>query len=230
MLNKSFKIPGKMDKLFTEADHKIVEEAVVAAEKKTAGEIVPYIIKRSGQYRETAWKAAVQFGLVAVVLIFSMSMFYAGWSFGWLFTFTGGATVILASGITGAVLARYVPILERLFVSDAAMNEAVQNRSARAFLEEEVFSTRDRTGILIFISLFEHRVEVVGDTEINARVDPEDWAYVVEDILLGIKSGSLAGGLARAIERCGTLLSDRDLVIREDDENELSDSVRLRDS
>ena len=221
MLNKSFKIPGKMDKLFTEADHKIVEEAVVAAEKKTAGEIVPYIIKRSGQYRETAWKAAVQFGLVAVVLIFSMSMFYAGWSFGWLFTFTGGATVILA---------RYVPILERLFVSDAAMNEAVQNRSARAFLEEEVFSTRDRTGILIFVSLFEHRVEVVGDTEINARVDPEDWAYVVEDILLGIKSGSLAGGLARAIERCGTLLSDRDLVIREDDENELSDSVRLRDS
>jgi len=219
-----------VDKIFTSKDKESVEAAVAAAEKKTAGEIVPYIIKRSSRYRETTWKGAVHFSLVAVAMIFGMSMFYAGWSFGWLFTFTGGATVILASGVIGAALVRYVPKLERLLISEEAISEAVRNRAARAFLEEEVFSTRDRTGILIFVSLFEHRVEVVGDAEINARVEPDDWAYVVEDILLGIKSGRLSNGLASAIERCGNLLSDRDLDIREDDENELSDGVRLRDS
>jgi len=219
-----------MDKIFSETDHKIVEEAVAAAEKKTAGEIVPYVIKRSGPYRETVWKAAVHFGLVAIILIFGMSMFYAGWSFGWLFTFTGGATVILVSGFIGSLLVRFVPALERLFISDEAINDTVRSRAVRAFVEEEVFSTRERTGILIFVSLFEHRVEVIGDTEINSRVEPEDWAHVVEDILLGIKSGSLANGLVTAVERCGTLLSDKDLFIRDDDENELSDRVRLRDS
>lgn len=218
-----------MKELLTKADQALIEDAVALAEKKTAGEIVPYLVKKAGRYRETTWKAASLFGIVASVLIFVLSMFYEGWSLGWLFTFTGGATIMLGSGLIGGLMARYLPALERLLVTDHSMTEAVRNRAALAFVEEEVFATRDRTGILIFISLFERRVEVVGDTEINARVEPEDWAHVVEDILLGIKSGSLASGLASAIERCGNLLVDRDLIVRDDDTNELSDSVRMRD-
>ena len=107
------------------------------------------------------------------------------------------------------------------------MAMAVRDRSVRAFVEEEVFNTRERTGILIFISLLERRVEVVGDSGINALVNPEDWAHVVEDILRGVRSGTMTDGIVKAIDRCGQLLEERGVEIRDDDENELGDSVRF---
>ena len=94
-------------------------------------------------------------------------------------------------------------------------------------MDEEVFDTRERTGILIFVSLFERRVEVVGDSGINARVDPDDWVHVVEDILVGVRKGQMAEGFVKAINRCGALLEEKGVEIREDDSNELSDSVRF---
>jgi putative membrane protein len=217
-----------MKDLLTPEEHRLIEGAVSEAESRTSGEIVPYIVGRSSSYRETMWKAAVQFGFIASIIIFLMSMFYEGWSLTWLFTFTGSATLIIASSVIGAMLVSWVPAIEKLFLSENSKNEAVQQRAMQAFVEEEVFLTRDRTGILLYISLLERRVEVFGDSGINEKVQPEDWAHVVEDVLLGIKSKSLGAGLADAIKRCGDLLVSNGFVVKSDDENELSDRVRLR--
>ncbi|PSQ68554.1 MAG: hypothetical protein BRD26_08095, partial [Bacteroidetes bacterium QH_1_64_81] len=94
------------------------------------------------------------------------------------------------------------------------------------FVEEEVFDTRDRTGILLFVSLREHRIEVVGDTGINQQVEADDWAEVVTRIRRGIQNDNLTEGLVEAIERCGRLLEEKGVDIRPDDENELTDTVR----
>ncbi|TDI69443.1 MAG: hypothetical protein E2O84_02610 [Bacteroidetes bacterium] len=219
-----------MDDLLSKEEHRIIEEAVAEAESRTSGEIVPYIVGRSSRYRESGWKAAVQFGFIASAIIFGMSIFYEGWSFAWLFSFTGSSTLILSSALIGYTLARWVPAIEKHFISGSAMSEAVRLRALQAFVEEEIFSTRDRTGILLYISLLEHRVEVFGDSGINERVQPEDWAHVIEDVLFGIKSDSLGAGLAKAIKRCGDLLVENGFDVRSDDENELRDGVRLHDS
>jgi len=216
------------DLLLSESDQKRVEAAVAAAENRTSGEIVPYVVARSGVYPEATWKGAGMFGAVACLIIFAMGYVYDGWAFGWLFSADGALSVVLFSAFIGGLLARFVPTIERHLTTESSRSASVVRRSAQAFLEEEVFSTRERTGILLFVSLFEHRVEVVGDTHINESVEPEDWAHVVADVLHGIKAGSLADGLVKAIDRCGDLLEQKAVTIRDDDTDELSNRVRLR--
>ena len=217
-----------MKDLIPQDERDRIEQAVAQVELRTSGEIVPYIVGRSDRYRETGWKASVIFGATSVLLIYIMYLFYHGWSYAWLFTLGGSTSLILASSALGWVLATFIPGFERLLVSDRARSAAVHRRAMQAFVEEEVFATRDRTGILLYVSLFEHRVEVFGDSGINARVQPEDWAHVVEDVLLGIKSGSLGQGMAAAIDRCGDLLVENGFDVRPDDTDELDNSLRLR--
>ena len=77
------------------------------------------------------------------------------------------------------------------------IEETVHRRAAQAS-HEEVFATRDRTGILLFVSLFEHRIEVVGDKGINDKVQQEEWGEVVDLLRAGVRRGDLAGGLVAA--------------------------------
>jgi putative membrane protein len=154
---------------------------------------------------------------------------YDGWGMGWLYSAWAMAFVTTLGGVLGAVVVWLVPALRRLLAGPARMAERVHRRAEAAFLEEGVFDTRDRTGILLFVSLFEHRIEVLGDAGINKVVNPEEWVEVVERIRRGVKSGHLADGLVLAIGMCGDLLHRRGVGLRDDDTDELSDDVRIRD-
>ena len=203
-----------------------IQEAVGRAEEKTAGEIVPVVVPRSDDYEDVVWRgtgAAILLTLLAVLLTLR---FYDGWGLGWLFAPWGVALSVLAAGTVGALLTRYVYPLQRLLAGGERLDETVHRRALQAFVEEEVFDTRDRTGILLFVSLREHRIEVLGDAGINQEVEPDDWVEVVTRIQRGIKNDNLTEGLVEAIEMCGQLLERKGVDIRPDDENELTDTVR----
>jgi putative membrane protein len=217
-----------MDQLFTEAGLERIRVAVGKAEGQTSGEIVPFIMPESDNYSVAVWRGGVMAALVGLALALLIFQFYTGWGLGWLYTGWGTALVALGAGIVGALLAAYVKPVKRLLAGEAQLTRTVHHRAMRAFVEEEVFDTRDRTGILIFVSLFEHRIEVLGDAGINKKVSSDDWVEVVERIQRGIRSGELAEGLVEAIGLCGELLHRKGVGIRPDDENELSDSVRIR--
>ena len=112
-------------------------------------------------------------------------------------------------------------------VSEDTLDLRVERRARQAFLEEEVFKTRERTGILIFVALFERRVLVLGDEGINRVVDQNEWNCVVAKLVAAIAAGRLAGALVEAIQECGRLLEVHGVEIRADDEDELKDGVRL---
>lgn len=135
--------------------------------------------------------------------------------------------VIGAAG--GMALSTFVPFVKRALVSAEVMDRRARRRAGMAFLEEEIFATRDRTGILIFLSLFEHRVVILGDSGINARVEEADWQGIVDDLAAGIRAGRAAGALVEAIGRCGELLERKGVEIRPDDTDELADDLRLKD-
>lgn len=75
-------------------------------------------------------------------------------------------------------------------------------------------------GILLFVSLFERRIEVMADTGICRQVAPEAWQEVVARIRHGIATGRLADGLVAAIERCGELLARAAVDAQPGDEDE----------
>jgi len=213
---------------FSEADLERVRAAVAAAEQQTAGEIVPVVVPRSGSYPEALWKGAVLFMVPVLLLALAFVFVYTGWGATWLHTGWGVALLTLLAGSVGGLLAAYVAPFQRWLVGEARFAEQVHLRALQAFVEEEVFRTQDRTGIVIFVSLFEHWVEVLGDAGINQRVAPDAWAEVVDLVRQGIRRGQLVDGLVAAINRCSQLLAEHGLALRPNDVNELDDTLRIR--
>jgi putative membrane protein len=215
-----------MKTLIENLDREKIAAAVSDAENRTAGEIVPYVVPRSDRYEIAVWRGASAVALLSVTVVLLIVQFYQGWGLGWLFTPWAVATVALLGGVGGAILGAYVPPIQRALAGSDVLDLTVHRAAMQAFVEEEVFSTRDRTGILLFVSLHEHRIEVLGDTGINAKVSEDEWIDVVHRIRTGIENRNLTAGLVDAIEMCGKMLERRGVDIRPDDENELSDSIR----
>ncbi len=218
-----------MKDLFTDTDRTHIREAVAQAEQRTSGEIVPYIVPQSSGYDVAIWRGAVLGVILALFVVMLLLQVYQGWSLSWLYSSWSLAVLVLAAGTLGAFTTAFAAPLKRLLSGSALLDREVHRRAMVAFVEEEVFSTRERTGILLFVSLLEHRIEVVGDTGINQKVTPDEWTDVVVRIREGIKAGKLADGLVAAIEMCGELLERVGVEIRPDDINELSDDVRFGD-
>lgn len=207
-------------------DDEKIRNAVRRAEERTAGEIVPVLVPKSADYEVVTWRGAAAASLVTLAAVLLVLHFYEGWGLGWLYAPWSVAVLTLGAGVGGALLATYVPPAQRLLAGSDLLDETVHRRALQSFVEEEVFDTRDRTGILLFVSLREHRIEVLGDTGINEQVRPDDWAEVVARIRAGIRNDNLTEGLVEAIEMCGRLLERRGVNVRPDDENELSNTVR----
>jgi putative membrane protein len=215
-----------MDTMVDRLDEVRIRDAVGRAEERTAGEIVPVVVPRSDNYEMAVWRGAGASVLLVLLVVLLTLRFYDGWGLGWLFAPWGVALSVLTAGTVGALLARYVYPVQRLLAGGDHLDETVHRRAMQAFVEEEVFDTRDRTGILLFVSLREHRIEVLGDAGINQQVDPDDWVEVVARIQRGIQNDNLTEGLVEAIEMCGQLLERKGVDLRADDENELTDTVR----
>ena len=215
-----------MNSMIERLDLDRIQDAVGRAEERTAGEVVPVVVPRSDDYEEAVWRGAGAAILLTLLVVLLTLRFYEGWGLGWLFAPWGVALSVLVAGTVGALLARCVYPLQRLLAGSERLDDTVHRRALQAFVEEEVFDTRDRTGILLFVSLREHRIEVLGDTGINRQVEPDDWAEVVARIRRGIRNDNLTEGLVEAIETCGRLLDEKGVDIRPDDENELTDTVR----
>ena len=211
---------------FSAADLEAIRQATGEAENRTSGEIVPVVVGASDDYDEAAWKAAA-FGALAAALvagiIHSAGGFWMGMGWLWIIGPTGAGAAI------GFLLARLLPDFRRAMVSPETLDLRVGRRARQAFLEEEIFATRERTGILIFLALFERRVVVIGDEAINRAVDPREWQDIVDRLINGIRTAQPGSALVEAIRDCGLLLEKHGVEIRPDDIDELDDGLRMED-
>jgi len=215
-----------VESFFTEAERQEVEDAVRAAEQRSAGEIVPFVVARSDHYEAAAWKGALAGALLAALAAALVRQFADVW---------GGATAmwIVAPTMLGAGLGflagALVAPLKRWLATPHVLDHHVRQRAAAAFLERRVFATREHTGILIFLSLFERRVVVLADSGIGAQVGQAEWDGIVAEIVAGIRSGRPGKALGDAVRRCGELLARHGLAARADDVDELPDQLQMRE-
>jgi len=214
------------NKYFTEDDLARISAAVKAAESKTSGEIVPFFVPQSDDYEEATWRGAVMFGALPLAILAFLRLFSDYW------LATSALRIILlffSTSILGALLVRFIPRMRCFFAGKDLLQHRVSLRASRAFVSEEVFKTRDRTGILIFLSFMERIVVVLGDSGINAKVQQSDWDGIVQTIVGGMKTKQPAEGLIRAIGQCGELLQKHGVARKSDDSDELSDQLRIKD-
>lgn len=216
----------QLDDLFSDSAQARIREAVKEAEGRTSGEIVPYVVGASDTYAAALWLSALLGALLAPLVALLAYERLEIWGLPWAVWMT---TPVLAGAALGYLGAAAVGPWRRLLIGEETLERRTRRRAAVAFLEEEVFKTRDRTGVLIFLSLFEHRVVVMGDEGINRVVDEAAWRRMVDGIVAGIRAGRPAEALVEAIRECGELLERHQLAIRPDDTDELSDELRTHD-
>lgn len=218
----------KLKKKFSEADLERIKSAVKVAEDKISGEVVPVIVERSGFYSVANYKAAViaaTFAFVTMIILDRYIITEAGNTLYYdpVFIFS----VVSVAGILGGILPNYMDGLKRMLISQQQLDMSTRQRAENVFLEEEIFNTRQRTGIMIFISFFEHEVIVIADKGINKVVDQKEWDNIVHGMISRIREGKLVDGLEAAIKRCGDILLEKGFTKTEDDINELGDDLRI---
>ncbi|HJN13360.1 MAG TPA: TPM domain-containing protein [Pirellulaceae bacterium] len=224
----------KASQLFTDAEKEAVEKAVGQAEKRTSGEIVPVVATASGRYDRAEDIFGVLFAILAVTVAWIMFQDVIVKVGDWAprLTLVLGlpwiVVLILGGFGAGAALATRFPSLKLPFLTQREMQEEVERSAGAVFQQSRVRRTAGGTGILLYISLFEHTVRVMGDDNIADKIDQQEWNEVCDLILEGVKAGRIADGLSKAIARCGDLLS-KEFPIQPGDLNELTNELRLID-
>ncbi len=187
----------KAENFFTQPEKERIRQAVIVAESKTAGEIVPMIVTSAARYTEIEL-----LGLVAGL--------FAGMLVEWFWSDPWGSPYFQLWPVVGAFvgfLISRLPAVKRILASRDRIREAVHTLALASFTDQGLHHTRGHTGILILIALLEHRVEVLADRGINEKVSHGTWDEIVHSITAGVKAGHGCDAYCKAIERCGEILA-----------------------
>jgi putative membrane protein len=204
----------RAETFFSEQEKERINQAVIAAEQNTSGEIVPMVVTASARYTEIELLGLI-IGLGIGTL--AAAVFGDPWrqDFAYLWPMAGAAAGFIICCI---------PTVKRRLLPARRRDDAVLQRSLAAFAAEGLHHTREHTGILILVSLLEHEVEVLADRGINEKVPQGTWDEVVQILTAGLKSGQSAQAFCKAIERCGAILAQH-FPRPADDQNELSNRL-----
>ncbi|MGE8722707.1 TPM domain-containing protein [Leptospira terpstrae] len=212
-----------LTRYFSKSDLDEIKKAVGEAESKTSAEIVPYFAESSHHYKEWVWLGAFLMGGVSGVTFYTAQNLYGlVWGGESLFAVLS----VWAGALLGLAISALFPKIRINLVSRSAKQYFVDLRAKEAFLDEEVFRTKNRTGILIYISLYEHFVRVLPDKEISKVVPKSEWSEAVRLIIEGMKSNQKKEGIVSSILFCGDLLKKYNIQIEKDDKNEISNEIR----
>jgi putative membrane protein len=208
-------------KFLTQQEYEQIDAAVRAAEKRTSGEIVCLIQGASYHYPMADVIGAAALSLpVALALTPAVGAWlWLGTQNMWLFI-----SILAAAFALGYVVVKNTPGLKRRFISAHEITEEVEEAAVTAFFKHGLYRTKDGTGILIFISVFERRVWVLADAGIDAKVSGDHWRSVVEGITEGIRNNQAAAAICLAVDTVGRTLAEH-FPVAPDDINELENVI-----
>jgi putative membrane protein len=226
-------------KELTPTELSAVEAAVREAEKRTTGEIYCVVSEESSDYGETplAYAAGVALLAPAILLLagvhVSIPDFFSTWSAAQVGQAIEqsvrsaliGTIVLQGMLFVAAALIVAIPPVRRALTPRGLKRDRVRRRAAEQFLAKNLHLTRERTGVLIFVSLGERMAELIADDGIASQVEPKVWDQAMAALTEGLKRGQPAAGFAAAVGLCADVLAERFPPREGDNPNELPDAV-----
>lgn len=217
----------------SQADHALVSEAIAAAEGATDGEIVTVVAETSDAYHDVALHWAV---LAMLLVPGVLALVPQGWADRGLSLFLGWN----AEGQRGLMMLLLFAILATVFLAvrlllasmrlrmaltpGSTRTRRVHRKAVQLFRSTCERKTRGRTGVLIYLSLAEHRAEIVADEAIHRQVDPDVWGEAMAVLVTHAREAQVAQGMAEAVHLVGEVLT-RILPRSAGDTNELCDRL-----
>jgi len=129
----------------------------------------------------------------------------------------------LAAGAACALLTVYLKGFARWFLSDHRADVEVRQYAESLFLSRELFATRQRTGILLLVSLFERQVIVLPDTGLRKRLSRDAMQEVIARMAAPLASGQVTRALEEGLKSLEDVLAVT--VLEESGENELPEEI-----
>ena len=195
-------------------DKQRISAAIAAVERHTSGELVTVITRCSDDYRYIPylWAALLALlvpgilsldpGLIPVKLHYLLQ----------ICVFLGAAALF-----------NWLPLKIRLIPPSVKQLRA--HRLAREqFFQQRLHSTPGRSGVLLFVSVAEHYVEIIADKGINDVVSEDAWQLTVEQFTADVKNNRVVDGFLAAIAACGQLLAAH-VPATDEKSNELPDHL-----
>jgi len=203
-----------MARFLSEEAKRALQLAIESIESGSAAEVVVVVPTQSGRYLHADLCGAIVCGWVGLGFLL-----LSPWSFSigsiWLDP--------LVCGLLGGWVVSRAPALRRWLTPPAWRREAVSRCAQATFVERRISETRDRSGVLVYISQLEREVVVLADSGIQRAVSSDDW----QRLRAGLRRAVLAHdglGAARELARFAPV-AQAALPRRADDQNELSDAV-----
>lgn len=198
-----------------------IDAAITRAETRTSGEIIAVLTARSGFYLHAPLVGGLFGAALAVAVVSAISFavhrelpqLHVGW---WCALTLGGF-------VLGFLLAR-LDALERALAGRQILLAECEQKARNAFHDHGLFKTKGSSGVMIFVSLFERTVLVIGDTEVDAKLGSKDYRSVVDAMLPLLGEGRLEAAFTTGIERVADLLAPH-FPRAKDDVNELPDRL-----
>lgn len=203
-----------------------ISNAVTQAEKKVNAEIVPVFMVSSDNYSEAGLRGAILGAAITSLSILIYDHLMGWYQFFLLKNDWQFVSVIALGGLLGYVLFGMVPFFKKLMVSKQKMQERSTAMAERVFGEYKLFETKSRTGILIFISLFEHKIEIVPDKGLKDKIGTDEWNKVIEEMKPALKSKAFDQAFLNSISKITEILLTYKMERTGDSSNELPDHLR----
>jgi putative membrane protein len=191
----------------TPAEAETIAAHAARVESRTGVQVVTAVVAKSDAYVELPWKAfALGAAVVAFVLVIEDALHPA-----WVTASTPllQAVSILAAGGVASLAAVLIPPFARLFLGAARRHVEVQVHAHSLFLRHELHRAPLHTGVLILLSLFERRIEIVPDAGFRNRVSDTDWDAIVARMTPRLRQERPFHALQEALTALEALLVDK---------------------
>jgi putative membrane protein len=191
----------------TAAEAAAIDTLVARIEGRTGVQIATALVRRSDAYTELPWKA---FALGASLAGFALVIADA-WHPQWVMSYTAvlHAAVILLTAAAAALAAMFVPPFARLLLRRHRAGIEVRRYAESLFFRRRLFRSRDRAAVLILVSLFERRIEIIADDGLDARVTAAAWDGVIARMTPHLRGERPVDALKEALGAVEALLDQR---------------------
>lgn len=208
-----------MVELLSEDFQRKMEECITDVEKKTSAEVVIAVSRKSGEYRDTCYLGGMMLALISLCCIMFCPFFV-------VHPYAVIPDVIFFF-LCGYLFSKHYPVVVYLLTTARRRNHQVQKAAEIAFLEEGVSATKDRTGILFYISLFEKRVEILPDLGIDGRIPRAEWNQLRHDLNNLMRKKGQGGKFLEHLCRSGAIL-EKALPALGENPDEIPNRPRIR--
>jgi putative membrane protein len=173
-----------------------IDAVVVATEGRTTARFVLLIMPASDRYAlfPVVWAAVLALSATGMLALLRPTL-----------SIGDGFLVDAALFIALGLILDWWPLRLRMVPGPIKRHHARQ-LAHHEFATRILGSAAHQNGILFFVSLGEHYVEVMGSREIHNRVAPRVWETLVADFVAAVKGDHLSEGFIAAIETCGAIL------------------------